>query len=221
MTANKDLPDTEIQGLPLTSRGLHIYQHNICSLYSKLDELKYVINNSVSKVDIYGLTETHLSSNVSDNMLLIPGYSFYRRDRVQYGRGGVAAYISNQLRVKRRSDLESPEVESLWLEVEQINSLPLLVSVVYRVPNALVDWYDHFENELSNALKKNCYAILICDINIDMLSTENNRRKNLFDSYGFTQLIKEPTRVTDKTATLLDHILVSHTDFVQLPVYHQ
>ena len=66
-----------------------------------------------------------------------------------------------------------------------------------------------------NALKKNCYAILMGDFNIDMLSTENNRRNNLFDSYGFTQLIKEPTRVTDKTATLLDHILVSHTDFVQ------
>ena len=105
MTANKDLPDTEIQGLPLKSRGLHIYQHNICSLYSKFEELKYVINKTVSKVDIYGLTEMHLSSNVSDDMLLIPGYSFYCRDRVENGRGGVAAYLSNQLRVKRRSDL--------------------------------------------------------------------------------------------------------------------
>ena len=28
-------------------------------------------------------------------------------------------------------------------------------------------------------------------------------------TYGLTQIIKEPTRVTDKTATLLDHILIN------------
>ena len=67
------------------------------------------------------------------------------------------------------------------------------------------------------AMKENSYMILMGDFNVDLLAetTDNKKWTNMFWSHGLTQLIKEPTRVTDKTATLLDHVLVSDAKFVQ------
>ena len=98
-----------------------------------------------------------------------------------------------------------------------MNSRPLLVSFVYRVPNSLLEWYNSYESELYMAMKENSYMILMGDFNVDLLAetTDNKKWTNMFRSHGLTQLIKEPTRVTDKTATLLDHVLVSDAEFVQ------
>ena len=53
------------------------------------------------------------------------------------------------------------------------------------------------------------------DINIDLLNGHNTRWPNLTKSFGLSQLIDEPTRVTLETSTLLDHVLVSDIHFVQ------
>lgn len=58
----------------------------------KLDELKCLLNESES-VDIIGLNETFLSSNVSDNQLSIDGFDFERRDRIGKLGGGILVYI--------------------------------------------------------------------------------------------------------------------------------
>ena len=46
----------------------------------------------------------------------IPGFIIHRRDRKTNG-GGIMALISRDLTAKRRNDLESAEVEAIWLEV--------------------------------------------------------------------------------------------------------
>ena len=77
--------------LPLRKKGLHIYHQNVYSLPSKLDELRILLGDQRSKVGIYGMTETHLSSKVVDDFLHIPGYTFHRRDRTHNSKGGVGA----------------------------------------------------------------------------------------------------------------------------------
>ena len=144
------------QRLPLNKKGLHL-----------------LLNSSHKKVDIYGITETHLSSNISDNLLHIPGYQLFRHDRKTNSHGGVAAYISDHLHVKRRSDLETEGVESLWLEICHKSSKSLFVAFVYRVPCALVDWYNFFENELFQATKcDHSNLILLGDFNGDLLQVK-------------------------------------------------
>ena len=41
-----------------------------------------------------------------------------------------------------------------------------------------------------------------------------NPLSGIFDIFGFTQIIDEPTRVTDTTATLLDLIFIKNIDVV-------
>ena len=52
-----------------------------------------------------------------DTLFEVPGYSIYRRDRVNKSGGGVMAYINDNMNVIRRTDLENQEVEAIWLEV--------------------------------------------------------------------------------------------------------
>ncbi len=55
---------------------------------------------------------------------------------------------------------------------------------------------------------ENLEYFLLGDINVDLLSTATspNRAKlvEIFDIYGLEQMIKEPTRVTAKSSTLID-----------------
>ena len=58
--------------------------------------------------------------------------------------GGVAAFVSDNLCVSRRKNLASNNIESLWRELKQLNSTSLLIGIVYRVPDALVHWFNFF-----------------------------------------------------------------------------
>ena len=60
-------------------------------------------------------------------------------------------------------------------------------------------------------------SILIGDLNCDFLCESNNNTKNLkriLFTYGFSQLMKEPTRTTSDTKTIIDHIIINRTDLV-------
>ncbi len=55
------------------------------------------------------------------------------------------------------------------------------------------------------------------DFNIDLLKSDadNNTWLELMENYQFSQLINEPTRVTNKSRTLIDHILTTTPDKVR------
>ena len=46
--------------------------------------------------------------------------------------GGVVVYIADYIRYKRRTDLESADIESIWLEINLNDTKPILISSVYR-----------------------------------------------------------------------------------------
>ena len=59
-----------------------------------------------------------LSNNVNDDNLKIPGYQKpLRKVRDQSGRG-LIIYLSNNIRAKRRPDLESSNNETMWVEMK-------------------------------------------------------------------------------------------------------
>ncbi|VEN54497.1 unnamed protein product [Callosobruchus maculatus] len=55
------------------------------------------------------------------------------------------------------------------------------------------------------------------DFNTDLLNFASSNSKyiiDIFESFGMKQLIKQPTRITANTATLIDYILTSNEDIV-------
>ena len=68
----------------------------------------------------------------------------------------------------RRTDLESPTIESIWVEIRIPNSSPFLIYSVYRPPSAKAVWIDTFSNQLENSTSVCNEVYLMGYINIDM-----------------------------------------------------
>ena len=71
---------------------------NVCSLYPKLTSTKIYLNDN--NIDLMFFTETWLSSNISDAMISIDGYTSLRSDRSYSQGGGVALFYKNGLNIK-------------------------------------------------------------------------------------------------------------------------
>lgn len=110
---------------------------NVRSLRYKIDELQAVVSLNLSR--IVCITESWLNSDIVDATIYLSGFSCFRRDRPD-GRGGVCVYVDCHTPCQRLSDFETPEVESLWLNIRPFR-LPravttLLLGVVYHPPSS-------------------------------------------------------------------------------------
>ena len=192
-------------------KGVHIVHLNIHYLYPKLDEIKLLLSSQ--NIDILCLCETFLNDSFSSSELSIENYKIFRKDRLTHG-GGLIVYVNDDLPCIQRHDLEISSVESIWLEVKQPNSKPVLLSYVYRPPSSKVQWLHDFSSSLDNASTYENECLIIGDFNFDIQS-DSFQSKAWFDlmlSINFTQLVKDPTRITPTSATLIDHVFSNNPE---------
>ena len=173
-------------------------------------------------IDVFGICETFLNETVDDKLLTMNGYRFERKDRrkcnpVSLNKGGgILIYISNNLNYSRRNDLESHEIESVWLEIELKNSKPFLICSFYRPPSSPIEWYEKFSMQIEKSLSLTDEINLMGDINVDLKNgiLTNTAWKHIVELHDLQQLIEEHTRVTAHSETLIDHLYVSTSDKV-------
>jgi len=82
--------------------------------------LSELVENSRG-IHVLGLMETGFNDGY-ESLLDINGYSFYRKNRCEYGHGGLAAYVKSDLEVKVRDDLSvyiEMALESTVLDVKR------------------------------------------------------------------------------------------------------
>ena len=78
----------------LVKRGLRIANLNICHILNKIDEIKLLLSEKRS-VDILGVCETFLNSDVPDELITADGFNFERKDREgKIRRGYISIYIA-------------------------------------------------------------------------------------------------------------------------------
>ncbi|CAL4218293.1 unnamed protein product, partial [Meganyctiphanes norvegica] len=185
-------------------RGLHFIHINARSMLHKLSEIKLLAMKI--KPAVISITETWLDICQPDGSLHIEGYNLLRRDRLTHG-GGVCAYVRADLAYNPKVELQNVELEDLWFEILLPLSKPIFVGTCYRAPynNKIIEC---LESTMSK-LRSDCDTIILGDFNICMLndnSSLRNRYIELLDTHNFTQLINSPTRVTQSSATIIDHI---------------
>ena len=118
---------------------------------------------------IFCIDETFLNDQYSDSELTIPNYNFIRKDRQSHG-GGLIIYYKTNLVCIHRVDLESNNVEMLWLQIRNNKQRPFLLCYVYRPPSATSDWTDQVEQSLDEANTENKEIILLGDLNFNILN---------------------------------------------------
>ena len=74
-----------------------------------------------------------------------------------------------------------------------------------------------FKNHLKNVLLKNkttSKIMHIGDLNLNVLDYEKNKKVktffNLMFQHNLIPIINKPTRITKRTATAIDHIIIKH-----------
>ena len=93
---------------------------SMCTTYRRKQNDLNVFFESHQRIHPFGLTETRLKSHIPSEGLSLPHYSLIRKDAARSQYTDLAVYINSSISkiVRRRPDLESEAVESLWLEIQ-------------------------------------------------------------------------------------------------------
>ena len=98
----------------------------------------------------------------------------------------------------------------MWLQISPDKGKSFLVGNIYRLPDSKIEYNDRFEefiDAVSNLyilLNEDKEFILLGDINKKLLNNDIERECGYFiTSLGLTQLVSEPTRVTNDSSTLM------------------
>ncbi len=149
---------------------------------------------------------------------MIDGYNIIRNDRNRHG-GGVCMYIRSDLAFNIRIDLQTniQDLEAVWCDILLPRTKPILLGTIYR-PQTHTRFVENFDDVLSKCdLSQETY--IFGDFNICLLNSSPNYAMTkdylgCLTGAGLQNLIKEPTRVTEDTESLLDHVLCNNTSIV-------
>ena len=193
--------------IPKFKKGVNFISLNVRSLLPKMSDVKRMLQ--VSSASVLALSETWLDSSISDNEIAIAGYSIVRKDRDRHG-GGVLMYIKENLAFNVRTDLYEEGMESVWVELLLPKSRGILVNSVYRSPRDNL-FVEKLRGSLSRLdLGKEIY--ILGDFNIDFGSKASLLYRSymgVVNLFNLRQIIDKPTRITDNSCTILDHILTN------------
>jgi len=150
------------------------------------------------------LTKLHL-----DFKFKIQNFDSFRCDRQISRAGGVIMYSKIDVDfIVNRVHIEKSDVfESVTLKVKQKHSHPFYVSVVYISPKNVNKFKLIFMEVFKFVLNKDC--IFVGDFNLDFNSSTTNDWFKKVSDIGLKQLIRDPTRITLNTSSIIDHIYVN------------
>lgn len=170
-------------------------------------------------IDILILSELWKNKNFCDSIVL-PNYkiaSIYCRKN--YEGGGVGILLKNTIDFIERKDIVNLSVEHVieFCAIEIPKQNVILIGL-YRADRNINIFYEQMDRLLSKLRSKDNskYIIIGGDFNINMKekSTQSRDFLNFMRTFNLLQLIKEPTRVTNRSATCIDLIFTNHSPLI-------
>lgn len=174
---------------------------------------------------VIGLSETWLKSTNVD-LYGVDGYCMEYKVREDKTGGGVAMYINDCITYKRRTDLEDVlcnEAEALFIELPckyGVSKKPIVVAEIYRPPGGSVkDFCEKIDLCCDIIEKEGKLSYIMGDLNINLLNSVNHQATgeflNVMHSHMLVPVITRPTRVTEYSSTLIDHIFTNVTEILE------
>ena len=182
---------------------------NVSSLSELLLTLKY-------RPSVIAMSETWLKEG-DDQNLCLPSYCLVSSPRTQKRGGGVGFYVDANLNfsvITLKSVPSDHDVfESITIEIFSRVSSNIIITCLYRTQDTSVDIFNTELDKLLSLLNigKKLF-ILTGDFNLNLLKLHHPPTRNFYDlllCHGLTPTITKPTRVTEFSATLIDHIHIN------------
>ena len=196
------------------------YKSFTCSQFT---EIIFTAYNTIYKYDFICISETYLDSSVQsdDRDISINGYKLIRAD---HPRGGVCIFYRESLAVQ--SIKINYLNECLLCEVS-LNNKKSYIAVLYRSPSQNSLEFDNFILSFEKLLCeinsfKPDFSIILGDFNArsnswwigDIETSEGSRINALTTSYGFQQLISEPTHTLNNSSSCIDFVFTDQPNLV-------
>jgi Reverse transcriptase (RNA-dependent DNA polymerase)/Endonuclease-reverse transcriptase len=189
---------------------------NCQSIKNKQTEFQTLIEVHQPKI-IIG-TESWLADSLPDSLYFPENYQVIRRDRDLHG-GGIFVCVQKSPDTDVVVTSISQTSEILWLDLI-LNKTTLTIAAVYK-PDRKLGPLDELINSIKeiNLNKNPAKFLLICgDLNLPTIQWRNidpDSRGNEVEkvsqllNLGLSQMVTEPTRVTDQSSSILDVILTN------------
>lgn len=190
-------------------KSLKICHLNIRSQLPKFRKFhEFVLS---SDFDVMCLSETWLHPDWDLSSLNITGFNLNVCSRTSRG-GGVAIYTRDVLKVSVINSYSCIDSEYLWLGINS-QGIKLAVGCFYRQPRGnFNNFLQILEDSYSIVNLDYMQTVCLGDFNVNMLNLNNLSVLKIIDTFevlGLKQLVNKPTRITKKTNTLIDYIVVS------------
>ena len=181
---------------------------NSRSYTRNFDEFGVLLDTLNRLPDVLVVTETWFSSDTSRE---ISGYYGYHLFRSGKRGGGVSVYIKDTLISTSVTDKTflTDIIEVNTVVVTLNSNINIYFVAIYRPPEKQhVSDFNISLGNLIGSFSGNARVYVVGDINIDLLQRNENANEYcaILQSLSYVPLITIPTRVTDTTETLLDHI---------------
>ena len=222
---------TRLKDVQTTKDGeLKVMSLNIRSLTKNVDKINENIHD-FQKFDVICLNETNcdigkLPNGIND--ILLQGFNppiIKAPARKSCKGGGLAIYTRESIfnadeieKIELRNvDETTFDGEFLFIKLKyhKNSNKSIIIGNTYRSPSSKPEKYiEMLENVLSSlARHKNKQVLLMGDFNLDLIAYEKNTHcQNLIDTmsnHNLVQTISRPTRITDHSSTLIDHLYVN------------
>ena len=113
---------------------------------------------------------------------------------------------------KELTNTSESNFQQLWIKLQNKKMKTIIICVIYRPPDCPLNCIqDDFRQNYVRALSMNKPIFILGDMNCKLLKNCPEKRAitDLCNELNLKQLIKEPTRITDTSQSLIDVILVS------------
>lgn len=190
------------------ANNLLLVSVNIRSINANFDKFLELANDIKGNTTIFCLQEIWELDNGTNYTL--PNYhKILYKSRAEIGQrgGGVAFLIPKHVVYTQKNSFFTPNGEAISIEVTH-EGKKVSITNVYRRPKSNVDEFILLLKQHLQNVPNECNSFVVGDFNIN---AEHNNvsysklEECMFDNY-YTQLVKQPTRITETSSTIIDHI---------------
>lgn len=183
---------------------------NIESLTANKTQLKWVINQW--KPAIICLVETRITDDLEKHEIEINGYKAVHTLSHSRHTGGASIYVKENLRFKTIiSEILDKNMWIIGINI-CINKQKYTILNLYHSPNSSDgDFLDKIEQIMIEYTEKPGTLIITGDFNINLAreTTYSKRLNNLIQKNALYQIVKQFTRVTQNSSTIIDLIITN------------
>lgn len=181
---------------------------NTQSLLPHITQIRQLLKEE--KPELLLLSETRITDEIEDFEIACSNYVCLRCDSMSRYTGGVVIYIREDIKhtvICNRTYNENLWILSIKVKQKMVNTM---FTVLYHSPSkSTADFINHFDTWCEEVVQLEIINYICGDFNIDLIKDSFYKEKiiKICTDRGLKQHIKDPTRITGNSRTLIDYVL--------------